>query len=667
MTDEDIRKEVMKPSQHWLDIGQGELGRIHVEVLGCEGLPNMDAGGFMGNKTDTFISIVYEDAFARTDVIDDCLSPQFMPWTNRAFIFSMSHPSSVLNLAAFDFDGGLLDDHDLIGRVSVDISVLLPDTEYVLHYNLHPTNRVSNRPVNGQIKIRLRMEIFDERKLALVALQPPPPIYVNAKKRRDFRVIRETCLGNVDEERYSVSTLKSYVEELQELQYVLFYLEDAAMTLFLWRGHLDIPLFGREIKLPLHSLNAFILSTFLVEHPQLLPSFGFLSIAWIMIAIMGWRRHSENIWQHCYSYFEIMSMVLVGDSLVPPAKIEPYQNFDEAKKEMESWVKRVEDAAAKAERAYAEAQKEEEERQEELEAIGETDIDLGTKTGGGGISIDPVRAALYPIQLMLGVLCRVIRFVKNIFSWQEAFFSFWISTGCIMLSVACLFVPWFWIIQWTARFVVWTIFGPWMKLVDVFYVSRIKPETEEERKLREKAERLKRKLATTEAADRARQVRENATKMKVMKKYYFGKFSMQVPIVKQDRFIDVPLPESSAVPHKEKQLTLAELAMEEAGYNRKRVPGQTLIGDMIPTIAQESFTHAPVGKATAHPERLAKNTPGAAARVGGDSTASAYVKIAGVVLVAILVSYFATPFIVSGFESILSFFHATVMVKTSEL
>eukprot|EP00529_Nitzschia_sp_RCC80_P008506 CAMPEP_0113512820 /NCGR_PEP_ID=MMETSP0014_2-20120614/39536_1 /TAXON_ID=2857 /ORGANISM="Nitzschia sp." /LENGTH=1224 /DNA_ID=CAMNT_0000409189 /DNA_START=63 /DNA_END=3733 /DNA_ORIENTATION=+ /assembly_acc=CAM_ASM_000159 len=636
MTDKDLRNEVMKPSQEWLDIGQGELGKIYLEVLGCEGLPNMDAGGFMGNKTDAFVSVVFEDSFARTNVIDDCLSPQFMPWTNRAFIFHMAHPSSVLNLAVFDFDGGLLDDHDLVGRVSIDLSTLLPDTEYVLHYNLHATNRVSDRPVQGQIKIRLRMEISDERKVALAALQPPPPIHVNAKKRRDFRVIRETCLGNVDEERYNVSTLKSYVEELQELQYVLFYLEDAALTLFLWRGHFEVNVLGRKIKLPLHSLNAFIFFTFLVEHPQLVPSFCFMSVAWMLIAVMGWRRNSANIWQHCYSYFEIMRMVVVGDSLVPPAKIDAYQNFDESKKEMESWVNRVEEAAKKAERAAAQAAIDEEERQKELEEIGEADGDIGTKTGGGGLGIDPVRAALYPIQLMLGMLCRVIRFIKNIIIWQESFFSFWITTGCIIMSVVCLFVPWFWMIHWTSRIIVWTIFGPWMKLVDLFYVSQIKPETEEERRLREKADKLKRKLATTEAADEARQIRENSAKLKAMKKYYFGRFSMQVPILKQDRYIDIPLPESTAEPYKEKQLTLAELAMEEAGYRRKRIPGQTLVGEMIPTVELDSFTQAPVGRATAHPERLQKGVPGAAKKGGGESTTSAYVKIVGVVVVAIL-------------------------------
>jgi hypothetical protein len=127
----------------------------------------------------------------------------------------MSHPSSQLFLGVFDFDAGMLDDHDLIGRVSVDLTNLRKDTEYVLSYNICPSSRVGVREIVGKITIRLRLEIPDQRKVALTALEPPPPVYVNVKKRRDFRVIRETCLGKYDEERYSPATLKSYVEELQ--------------------------------------------------------------------------------------------------------------------------------------------------------------------------------------------------------------------------------------------------------------------------------------------------------------------------------------------------------------------------------------------------------------------------------------------------------------------
>jgi hypothetical protein len=604
----------------------------------------MDTGGFLGNKTDAFVSLVFEDAYARTDTIDDCLSPRWLPWSNRAFIFHIAHPSSQLFLGVFDYDSGLLDDHDLIGRVSVDLTNLRPDTEYILSYNICPSARVGVREILGKITIRLRLEIYDERKLALTTLEPPAAVYVNVKNRRDYRVIRETCFGKYDEEKYDVRTLKSYVDELQQLQYSLFYIQDALTTLFLWRGHFELKVFGKEIHLPVHSFNAFVVSTFLVEHPQLFPSFCFASIAWMLIAVMGWRRNSENVWTRCWSYAEILRKVALGDDLTPPHKIKPFENFDAAREEMQQWVNRVEEAEKKAERDAIKYQKDEEDRLKEMEEIGETNDDIATKVGGG-FSIDPVRAALYPIQLMLGIVCRALRFVKNVIIWEEAYFSFWIATGSFILAVVCLFVPWFWLIKWTSRIVVWTAFGPWMKLVDIFYLSSIRPETEEERKLREKAEQIKRKLSMTEAANHARQVREHTAKMKVMKKYMFGSFAMRIPILKQDRYPDVPLPESSAAPYKEKEFTLAELAMEEAGYKRTRIPGQTLVGDMIPTIAGDVFTQAPIGKATAHPEKLAKDAPGKGGKVSTDTTAVAYIKIGAVVAVAVVVSYVGTPMI----------------------
>lgn len=73
--------------------------------------------------------------------------------------------------------------------------------------------------------------------------------------------------------------------------------------------------------------------------------------------------------------------------------------------------------------------------------------------------------------------------------------------------------------------------------------------------------------------------------MKKMKKYMYGKFSLKIPTIKEERFVDRPLPESSAVPYQKKAMSLAELAMQEAGYNRTRLPGQNLVGDMIPKVS----------------------------------------------------------------------------------
>ena len=209
MTKKTIIAEMMKPSRQWSHAGVGDKGSIFVEVLKCEGLPNMDTGGFLGNKTDAFVSLVYEDVYVRTDTIDDCLSPVWLPWSNRAFIFNINHSSSQLYLGVFDYDDGGINDHDLIGKTTIDLTNLRKNTEYLLSYNIYPSSIVSGRKIKGKVTIRLRLEIPDERKLVLCALSPPEPVYVNVKKKKDFMVVRQTCLGKTDTDKYSISTLKS--------------------------------------------------------------------------------------------------------------------------------------------------------------------------------------------------------------------------------------------------------------------------------------------------------------------------------------------------------------------------------------------------------------------------------------------------------------------------
>lgn len=208
MSKQEIESEVMKESTDWLDTGSGDVARIFVEILGCNGLPNLDHGGFLGNKTDAFIALVFEDTWAKTDVIDDCLSPRWFPWMKRAFIFHQAHSSSQLFLGVFDGDGGL-DDDDLIGRVSVDLSHLRANTMYTLTYDIFPTARMTERKSQGSITLRLRMEIDDERKLLTCCLQPPKTQYVNAKKRKEFKTIQYACTGKYDVESYNRNVIFS--------------------------------------------------------------------------------------------------------------------------------------------------------------------------------------------------------------------------------------------------------------------------------------------------------------------------------------------------------------------------------------------------------------------------------------------------------------------------
>ena len=65
MTKQALQTEAMKESHHWFDTGSGEVGRVFFEVIGCDGLPQLDAGGILGNKSKSIDLLGYlvEDNF----------------------------------------------------------------------------------------------------------------------------------------------------------------------------------------------------------------------------------------------------------------------------------------------------------------------------------------------------------------------------------------------------------------------------------------------------------------------------------------------------------------------------------------------------------------------------------------------------------------------------
>jgi hypothetical protein len=78
MSGSDIRKRTYEQSQSWVQAGSGQLGKLFVEVLACHDLPNLDLGEVVGDYTDPFVCLVYEDTVAMTDVIDDELNPRWV-------------------------------------------------------------------------------------------------------------------------------------------------------------------------------------------------------------------------------------------------------------------------------------------------------------------------------------------------------------------------------------------------------------------------------------------------------------------------------------------------------------------------------------------------------------------------------------------------------------
>ena len=177
MTEAELETESLKPSKEWIEIGSGDLGKLFVEILSCDGLPNMDCKELGEGKTDAFACLVYEDAIVNTEVIKNTLSPRWMPWTQRAFIFNVMHPSSDLMIGVLDYDSPApTARHDPIGRIDLAVTNMRPGTEYTVNFDLYPSATVKKRKPKGSIKLRIRLELHNERKALLAALRPPPQV-----------------------------------------------------------------------------------------------------------------------------------------------------------------------------------------------------------------------------------------------------------------------------------------------------------------------------------------------------------------------------------------------------------------------------------------------------------------------------------------------------------
>lgn len=183
-------------STKWVESGSGELGKIYFEILCCDGLPNLDKS--TGGSDDCFACIIFEDTIINTEVVVDSNSPRWMPWTQRAFILNIDHPSSQLLLGIFDYDSETaVSTHDPIGRCAIDVTNLRPQTEYTLTFNLHTSGHVNYHKSQGTVTVRLRTQWWSLRRLYTKALTFPKKNYVNTCKKHDFRAAHFAVVGKV--------------------------------------------------------------------------------------------------------------------------------------------------------------------------------------------------------------------------------------------------------------------------------------------------------------------------------------------------------------------------------------------------------------------------------------------------------------------------------------
>jgi hypothetical protein len=409
----DISLETRSPSTKWVEAGSGSLGRLFVEILSCKDLPNLDATGglAMGDFTDSFCSLVYEDTCAMTDVIYDELNPKWLPWTNRAFCFNVIHPASILYLGMFDFD--LLGNHDPIGRVAVNVSNLQRDTIHTLKYNLFPSSNITDRESAGSITIRIRLEWFDPRASLLAALKPRPTMHVNVSKEKSFRVIRYVCFGEYDNEtKFDLTVTRSYINEILGYKSALSYvLSDTFRSLILWKGQVEI----FSVMIPLHSMILFLLSSRLVEKPQLIVPYSLLGVAWIMLANLTIRRQHPSPWQSRLSFFAYVNILRTGKSSTSVKCIKEFEGAEAARAYELAWKKRLDKDRKLAEKKA--------ELLQEINNIG--DVNIHTEVSQQSVIPLDLLLRLGRYQGIIGRLCKKMRFARIILTWEESVVSFW--------------------------------------------------------------------------------------------------------------------------------------------------------------------------------------------------------------------------------------------------
>jgi len=209
-----------------------------------------------------------------------------------------------------------------------------------------------------------------------------------------------------------------------------------------------------------------------------------LALHRILIATVERRSTNPNPWIRCKSFSHFLSALILNSSssVATGVEIEVHENVDGIEEAENYWEKRIREAEDRAKERAEEYAREQEQYLKELEEIGETDVDLTKQTGGLAARVDPTRAYLFPIQQYLGIACTWMRIFKNIFVWEEGYISFWTTVLSFTLSVVAFFIPWGFLLKWTMRIIVWVAFGPWMKVADMFYFSRFKTETAQQKR-----------------------------------------------------------------------------------------------------------------------------------------------------------------------------------------
>mmetsp|Transcript_19961 Transcript_19961/g.22835 ORF Transcript_19961/g.22835 Transcript_19961/m.22835 type:complete len:1095 (+) Transcript_19961:84-3368(+) len=567
LTLEEIRTFCNKPSRNWVEAGSGNLGQVKLEILSCEGLPNKDYGEIFGNLTDPFVCIIYEDCLVETDVIADCINPMWMPWTQRAFVFNRMHELSSIYIGVFNHKYGPAQ-HDGCGRIAVDLSELKTKTVYTMKYELFSSPILTNRKSKGFITLRLQLT-QGRTKDNLLSVVKPPVIHVNVRRRKTLAIARYTCYGKYREDVYNTRILRSYVDEF--LEYVVswsYILKRSVTSLIFWRGQIRV--WKRDI--PLHSFLAFVTTTYVIEHPSLIPAYTFFCAGWCMFVLICEQHRHPSPWYkgksfsyHLRRFISSEFMTSQGESV----------DVNEGFKEMEAMEKEQQKIMEEDKILQAQISAVKRDLQQILAAVSSV-VTIRTNEDVGGLN--PLNKLL-PVQLIMRDIIYYVRLVHMILSCKDSQLSSILAILCCGIGFLLLILPMGKIILWLSRLLVWVFLGPWMKLADMACKRKLT-------NIDEVDEHVKKIMKEIQGREKkrwmnARILREEALKLKATRILRFGRFAVKVPSLNVTRFRDHPLPESTARPVNNDNKDINN------EFTLRRVPGQRHYGVMIPQLINQ--------------------------------------------------------------------------------
>lgn len=583
LTKDEFNAKALESSSNWIQMvghEKHDLGSLFLEIIQVSNMPNLDTGQLVGDVTDAFIGAVFEDNIVRTDVIDNELSPRFMPWTQRAFIFPIKHPSSLLFLGVFDYD--VLGNHDPVGRVVVDLNNFHPDTVYLLDYKLrYLADQSGLKDDRGTLRIRLRLEWKHNRQNVFQIYAPLPKIMVNVPDERSFKIVRYLCTGRIHSDKPSIPSCKAYMRELLSYKDQSWVFLDAIISTILWRGTMQIGTSSLHLSLwfPVDSILVFLAGIIANEQPFRIPSLVFLSIAYIMF------KSGYNSSKNPYPWMRTKSPIpFVRNRMMTYVEHQGYLEYMDMKRMKKMRIERLK-ILCNAIKEFKNAVQREYVKLDYTYYLVSTEEKRLFKFNATFLIDDYVSY----LQQVLESLCYQLRVAKSILTWKSYNISFVIMTRCLIVGVLLSIVPIAFILRWTGRILVFTFFGPWMKIIDVCFVQPYYPIHTEETDLKEYKDWITDKVlnASSKINKISQQIRlaeEEGVKLKAMKELRFGSFTEEVRVMDTGRYFYYPEATSTARPY------YSQISLQEYGYRYqslesvdvRKLSGQRLYGSMIP-------------------------------------------------------------------------------------